>query len=131
MSMTDPISDLLTRIRNAQAVEKASVKMPASKVKRSILQVLKEEGYIEDFAEQTVEGKPVLQVRLKYYAGRPVIERIERFSTPGLRKYRGKDKLPKVLGGLGTAIVSTSHGVMTDRAARKAGLGGEVLFIVA
>jgi small subunit ribosomal protein S8 len=131
MSMTDPISDLLTRIRNAQAVEKASVKIPASKVKRSILKVLKEEGYIEDFAEQAVEGKPMLNVRLKYYAGRPVIERIERFSTPGLRKYRGKDKLPKVLGGLGTAIVSTSHGVMTDRAARKAGLGGEVLFIVA
>ena len=131
MSMTDPISDLLTRIRNAQAVEKASVKIPASKVKRSILKVLKEEGYIEDFAEQAVEGRPMLNVRLKYYAGRPVIERIERFSTPGLRKYRGKDKLPKVLGGLGTAIVSTSHGVMTDRAARKAGLGGEVLFIVA
>jgi len=131
MSMTDPISDLLTRIRNAQAVEKASVKIPASKVKRSILKVLKDEGYIEDFAEQTVEGKPMLQVRLKYYAGRPVIERIERFSTPGLRKYRGKDELPKVLGGLGTAVVSTSHGVMTDRAARKAGLGGEVLFIVA
>jgi len=131
MSMTDPISDLLTRIRNAQAVEKATVKIPASKVKRSILKVLKDEGYIEDFAEQDVEGKPMLQVRLKYYAGRPVIERIERFSTPGLRKYRGKGNLPKVLGGLGTAIVSTSHGVMTDRAARKAGLGGEVLFIVA
>jgi small subunit ribosomal protein S8 len=131
MSMTDPISDLLTRIRNAQAVDKASVSIPASKVKRSILAVLKEEGYIEDFVEQAVGGKPILQVRLKYYAGRPVIERIERFSTPGLRKYRGKDKLPKVLGGLGTAIVSTSQGVMTDRAARKAGLGGEVLFIVA
>lgn len=131
MSMTDPISDLLTRLRNAQAVEKATVKIPASKVKASILKVLKDEGYIEDFAEQTVEGMPMLQVRLKYYAGRPVIERIERFSRPGLRKYRGKDELPKVLGGLGTAIVSTSHGVMTDRAARKAGLGGEVLFIVA
>jgi small subunit ribosomal protein S8 len=131
MSMTDPISDLLTRIRNAQAVDKAAVKVPASKVKRSILKVLKDEGYIEDFAEQTVEGKPMLQVRLKYYAGRPVIERIERVSTPGLRKYRGKDKLPKVLGGLGTAVVSTSRGVMTDRAARQAGLGGEVLFIVA
>jgi small subunit ribosomal protein S8 len=131
MSMTDPISDLLTRIRNAQAVEKATVKIPASKVKSSILKVLKDEGYIEDFSEQVVEGKPMLQVRLKYYAGRPVIERIERFSTPGLRKYRGKDELPKVLGGLGTAVVSTSHGVMTDRAARKAGLGGEVLFIVA
>jgi small subunit ribosomal protein S8 len=131
MSMTDPISDLLTRIRNAQAVEKATVKIPASKVKRNILKVLKDEGYIEDFAEQDVDGKPMLQVRLKYYAGRPVIERIERFSTPGLRKYRDKDSLPKVLGGLGTAVVSTSHGVMTDRAARKAGLGGEVLFIVA
>jgi len=131
MSMTDPISDLLTRIRNAQAVEKATVKIPASKVKRNILKVLKDEGYIEDFAEQTVDGKPMLQVRLKYYAGRPVIERIERFSTPGLRKYRGKDNLPKVLGGLGTAIVSTSRGLMTDRAARKAGLGGEVLCIVA
>ena len=131
MSMTDPISDLLTRIRNAQAVDKASVKIPASKVKRSILKVLQDEGYIEDFTEQSVDGKPMLQVHLKYYAGRPVIERIERVSTPGLRKYRGKDELPKVLGGLGTAIVSTSHGVMTDRAARKAGLGGEVLFIVA
>lgn len=131
MSMTDPISDLLTRLRNAQAVDKATVKIPASKVKRSILKVLKEEGYIEDFAEQAVDGKPMLQVQLKYYAGRPVIERIERFSTPGLRKYSGKDSLPKVLGGLGTAIISTSQGVMTDRAARKAGLGGEVLFIVA
>ena len=131
MSMTDPISDLLTRIRNAQSVDKAAVKMPASKVKRSILKVLKDEGYIEDFTEVMVEGKPLLQVRLKYYAGRPVIERIERVSTPGLRKYRGKEKLPKVLGGLGVAVISTSKGLMTDRAARLAGLGGEVLFIVA
>lgn len=130
MSMTDPISDLLTRIRNAQLVDKAAVNIPASKVKRSILKVLKDEGYIEAFADVTVEGKAMLQVRLKYYAGRPVIERIERVSTPGLRKYRGKEKLPKVLGGLGVAVVSTSKGVMTDRAARLAGLGGEVLFIV-
>ena len=131
MSMTDPIADLLTRIRNAQLVEKAAVNIPASKVKRGILKVLKDEGYIEDFAEVTVDGKAVLQARLKYYAGRPVIERIQRISTPGLRKYRGKDKLPKVLGGLGVAVISTSKGVMTDRAARLAGLGGEVLFIVA
>jgi len=129
--MTDPISDLLTRIRNAQTVEKVAVTVPASNVKRAILKVLKEEGYIEDFADQTVDGKSVIEIRLKYYAGRPVIERIERVSTPGLRKYRGKDKLPQVLGGLGTAIVSTSKGVMTDRAARKAGLGGEILCIVA
>lgn len=131
MSMTDPISDLLTRIRNAQLVEKAAVSMPASKVKRGILKVLKDEGYIEDFADVTVEGKAVLQARLKYYAGRPVIERIERVSRPGLRKYRGKDELPKVLGGMGVAVISTSKGVMTDRAARQAGLGGEILFIVA
>ena len=131
MSMTDPIADLLTRIRNAQLVEKAAVNIPASKVKRGILKVLKDEGYIEDFVDVTVDGKAVLQARLKYYAGRPVIERIQRISTPGLRKYRGKDKLPKVLGGLGVAVISTSKGVMTDRAARLAGLGGEVLFIVA
>ena len=131
MSMTDPIADLLTRIRNAQLVDKAAVNIPASKVKRGILKLLKDEGYIEDFVDVTVDGKAVLQARLKYYAGRPVIERIERISTPGLRKYRGKDKLPKVLGGLGVAVISTSKGVMTDRAARLAGLGGEVLFIVA
>jgi small subunit ribosomal protein S8 len=129
--MTDPISDLLTRIRNAQMAEKVSVAVPASKMKRSVLEVLKAEGYIEGFAEQAVDGKPVLDVRLKYYAGRPVIERLERVSRPGLRRYRGKDKLPQVLGGLGTVIVSTSKGVMTDRAARQAGLGGEVLCVVA
>ncbi len=128
--MTDPISDMLTRIRNAQAVEKLAVQIPASRVKRAILQVLKEEGYIEDYADTTAGGKAVLDVRLKYYAGRPVIERIERVSRPGLRQYRGGDKIPKVLGGLGTVIVSTSRGVMSDRAARKAGLGGEVLCIV-
>ena len=129
--MTDPISDMLTRIRNAQMVEKAATNVPASKAKRAILKVLKDEGYIQDFADQTVDGKPVIEVRLKYYAGRPVIERLERVSRPGLRQYRGKQKLPQVLGGLGTAIVSTSKGVMTDSAARKAGLGGEVLCIVA
>lgn len=129
--MTDPISDLLTRIRNAQAVDKLDVLVPASNVKRAILKVLKDEGYIEDFADQTVDGKPYINVRLKYYAGRPVIERLDRVSKPGLRNYRGKDDMPKVLGGLGTVIVSTSKGVMTDRAARAAGLGGEVLCIVA
>jgi len=129
--MTDPISDMLTRIRNAQMVEKAAVIVPASKAKRAILKVLKDEGYIQDFADQTVGSKPMIEVRLKYYAGRPVIERLERVSRPGLRQYRGKQKLPQVLGGLGTAIVSTSRGVMTDSAARKAGLGGEVLCIVA
>lgn len=129
--MTDPISDMLTRIRNAQAVDKLAVQVPASKAKRAILKVLKEEGYIEDFADQAVDGRPMIEVRLKYYAGRPVIERLERVSKPGLRKYRAKDAMPKVLGGLGTVIVSTSKGVMTDRAARQAGLGGEVLCIVA
>lgn len=129
--MTDPISDMLTRIRNAQAVEKVAVLVPGSKVKRAILEVLKAEGYIEGFADQTVDGKPMLEVRLKYYAGRPVMERLERVSRPGLRRYRGKDKLPTVLGGLGTAIVSTPKGIMTDRSARQAGLGGEVLCIVA
>jgi small subunit ribosomal protein S8 len=129
--MTDPISDMLTRIRNAQMVEKAVANVPASKVKRAILNVLQQEGYIEGFAEQTVDGKPMLAVRLKYYAGKPVIERLERISTPGLREYRGKDDMPKVLGGLGTVIVSTSKGIMTDRAARQAGLGGELVCIVA
>ena len=129
--MTDPISDMLTRIRNAQAVDKLAVLVPASKAKRAILKVLKEEGYIEDFSDQTVDGKTMIEVRLKYYAGRPVIERLERMSKPGLRQYRAKDAMPKVLGGLGTVIVSTSKGVMTDRAARQAGLSGEVLCIVA
>lgn len=129
--ITDPISNMLTCIRNAQMVEKISTTVPASKVKRAILNVLKEEGYIDGFAETSVDGKPSLKIALKYYAGRPVIERIDRVSKPGLRQYRGKDKMPKVLGGLGTVIVSTSKGVMTDRAARQAGLGGEVLCIVA
>ncbi|HET9702101.1 MAG TPA: 30S ribosomal protein S8 [Burkholderiales bacterium] len=131
MSMSDPISDMLTRIRNAQLSEKASVSMPASRVKASIAQVLKDEGYIEDFAVRDAEGKPVLEIGLKYYAGRPVIEKLERVSRPGLRIYRGRDAIPRVLNGLGVAIVSTSRGVMTDRKARAQGVGGEVLCIVA
>ena len=130
MSMTDPIADLLTRIRNGQSSGKPEVNMPASKVKLAIAKVLKDEGYIEDFASTTLEGKPTLAVQLKYYQGRPVIDRLERISRPGLRVYKGKDELPAVLGGLGIAIVSTSQGVMSDRQARAAGHGGEVLCIV-
>jgi len=131
MPMTDPIADMLTRIRNAQQSEKLAVAMPASKLKSAIAQVLKDEGYIEDFAVREGEGKPQLEIGLKYYAGKPVIERIERVSRPGLRIYRPKDELPKVMNGLGVAIVSTSRGVMTDRKARGMGVGGEVLCIVA
>lgn len=131
MPMTDPIADMLTRIRNAQQSEKQRVAMPASKLKSAIAQVLKEEGYIEDFAVREQEGRPQLEIGLKYYAGKPVIERIERVSRPGLRIYRPKDELPKVMNGLGVAIVSTSRGVMTDRKARGMGVGGEVLCIVA
>ena len=130
MSMTDPIADLLTRIRNGQSSGKPEVNVPASKVKLAIAKVLKDEGYIEDFASTTLEGKPMLAVQLKYYQGRPVIDRLERVSRPGLRVYKGKDELPAVLGGLGIAIVSTSQGVMSDRQARAAGHGGEVLCIV-
>jgi small subunit ribosomal protein S8 len=131
MSMTDPIADLLTRIRNGQSSGKPEVNMPASKVKLAIAKVLKDEGYIEDFAAtSSPEGKPTLAVQLKYYQGRPVIDRLERVSRPGLRVYKGKDELPAVLGGLGIAIVSTSRGVMSDRQARAAGHGGEVLCIV-
>jgi small subunit ribosomal protein S8 len=122
---------MLTRIRNAQAVRKTVVVMPASKVKKAIAQVLKDEGYIDGFAVRESEGKPELEISLKYYAGAPVIERIERVSRPGLRIYRGRDDIPKVMNGLGVAIVSTSHGVMTDRKARATGVGGEVLCIVA
>ena len=131
MSMTDPIADMFTRIRNAQMIGHVEVAMPASKVKAEIARVLKDEGYIEDFSRQDVDGKPVLSISLKYYEGRPVIDRIERVSRPGLRVYKNKDQLPKVLGGLGVAIVSTSQGVMSDRAARAAGHGGEVLGVVA
>ena len=131
MSMNDPIADMLTRIRNAQHAEKLSVAMPASKVKAAIAQVLKDEGYVDDFAVRELEGKPTLEISLKYYAGKPVIEKIERVSRPGLRIYKPKDDLPKVMNGLGVAIVSTSRGVMTDRKARGLGVGGEVLCVVA
>ncbi|MBX6391860.1 MAG: 30S ribosomal protein S8 [Burkholderiales bacterium] len=131
MSMTDPIADMLTRIRNAQASGKTTVSMPSSKLKAAIAQVLKEEGYIEDFVVQPNNGKPVMEISLKYYAGEPVIEMIERVSRPGLRIYKGAQEIPKVMNGLGVAIVSTSKGVMTDRKARAAGVGGEVLCIVA
>ena len=130
MSMTDPIADFLTRILNGQASGKTEVLVPASKVKLSIATVLKNEGYIEDFTATLQDGKPTLAVQLKYYQGRPVIDRLERVSRPGLRVYKGKDDLPSILGGLGVAIVSTSKGVMTDRQARAAGHGGEVLCIV-
>lgn len=132
MSMTDPIADMLTRIRNGQMAEKVEVSMPASKLKAAIAKVLKEEGYIEDFAVRELDNhKAELTIKLKYYEGRPVIEQLERSSKPGLRIYRGKDALPEVLGGLGVAIVSTSQGVMTDRSARALGQGGEVLCVVA
>lgn len=131
MSMHDPISDMLTRIRNGQRAAKAAVAMPSSKLKVAVAQVLKEEGYIEDFAVGGESKKPVLDIQLKYYAGRPVIERIERVSRPGLRVYKGTTEIPKVMNGLGVAILSTSRGVMTDRKARAAGIGGELLCIVA
>ena len=131
MSMTDPIADMLTRIRNAQMVEKASVTMPSSKLKVSIAKVLKDEGYIDDFAVRDNAGKAELDIALKYYAGRPVIERIERVSRPGLRVYRGREAIPAVMNGLGVAIVTTPKGVMTDRKARASGIGGEVLCYVA
>ncbi len=130
MSMTDPIADFLTRIRNGQAAGKAEVSAPASKLKAAIANVLREEGYIADFSEAEVNGKPTINVNLKYYQGRPVIDRLERVSRPGLRRYSGKGDLPQVLGGLGVAIVSTPKGVMTDRAARKIGEGGEILCYV-
>jgi small subunit ribosomal protein S8 len=135
MSMSDPIADMLIRIRNAQLVGHTEVAMPASKLKASIAQVLKDEGYIEDFAIRDKGGdegvKKELRIGLKYYAGRPVIERLERVSKPGLRVYRGRDDIPRVMNGLGVAILSTSRGVMTDRKARADGVGGEVLCIVA
>jgi len=131
MSMTDPIADMLTRIRDAQMAEKATVQMPLSKVKVAIAKVLKDEGYVDGFAVVGEEPKRQLEIALKYYAGRPVIEKIERVSKPGLRIYKNKDDIPRVMNGLGIAIVSTSRGVMTDRKARATGVGGEVLCIVA
>lgn len=131
MSMSDPIADMLTRIRNAQSVNKLTVSMPASKLKSAIAGVLKDEGYIEDYALQANDGKPVLNISLKYYAGRPVIEKIDRVSKPGLRVYKGSQNIPKVMNGLGVTILSTSKGVMTDRKAQAAGIGGEVLCVVA
>jgi small subunit ribosomal protein S8 len=132
MSMHDPIADMLTRIRNAQLVGHTEVSMPASRLKGAIAKVLKDEGYIEDFAmREKGAAKKELAIALKYYAGRPVIERLERVSKPGLRVYKGRDDIPRVMNGLGVAILSTSRGVMTDRKARADGLGGEVLCIVA
>jgi len=130
MSMNDPIADMLTRIRNAQSVQKKTVVMPASKVKFGIAEVLKQEGYISEFRSVEVEGKPQLEVTLKYFQGKGVITKLQRISRPGLRTYRGKESLPKILNGLGTAIVSTSQGIMTDASARETGQGGEVLCIV-
>ena len=131
MSMTDPIADMLTRIRNAQTVGHTEAAMPCSRLKVSIAQVLKDEGYIEDFAVRDEGVHKELRIGLKYYAGKPVIERIERVSKPGLRVYKGRDDIPRVMNGLGVAILSTSRGVMTDRKARADGVGGEVLCIVA
>ena len=131
MSMSDPISDMLTRIRNAQMAQKLTVVMPSSKLKVAILKVLQDEGYIEGFAVIQNEGKPTLEIGLKYYAGRPVIETIQRVSRPSLRVYKSCNDIPKVMNGLGVAIVSTSKGLMADRKARANGIGGEVLCVVA
>ncbi len=130
MSMQDPIADMLTRIRNGQAANKVSVAMPSAKLKIALAKLLKEEGYITDYAVAD-EAKPELEVTLKYFQGKPVVETIQRVSRPGLRIYKGKDELPKVMGGLGIAIVSTSKGLMTDRTARQNGMGGEVICYVA
>lgn len=131
MAMSDPIADMLTRIRNAQLAEKASVSMPSSKLKVAIAAVLQDEGYVESFTVVDGAGKPMLDIELKYYAGRPVIERIERVSKPGLRIYKGCEDIPRVMNGLGVAILSTPKGVMTDRKARATKVGGEVLCVVA
>ena len=131
MSMSDPIADMLTRIRNAQQVNKNSVSMPSSKIKVAIANVLRDEGYIESFGVKEEDGKAELNIALKYYVGRPVIEKLERVSRPGLRIYKGRDELPNVMNGLGVAIVSTPKGVMTDRKARASGIGGEVICYVA
>jgi small subunit ribosomal protein S8 len=131
MSMTDPIADMLTRIRNALAAGKLTVAIPSSKQKMAMAKLLQEEGYINDVSVKDIDGKPVMEVTLRYYEGKPVIDLIKRVSRPGLRVYKGKEELPNVMGGLGVAIISTSKGLMTDRAARKAGHGGEVLCYVA
>jgi small subunit ribosomal protein S8 len=131
MSMSDPISDMLTRIRNAQMAEKLTVSMPSSKIKAAIAKVLLDEGYVEGFKVINHDGKPTLEIGLKYYADRPVIEKIQRVSRPGLRVYKGSEDIPRVMNNLGIAIVSTSKGLMTDRKARANGIGGEVLCIVA
>jgi small subunit ribosomal protein S8 len=131
MSMTDPIADLLTRIRNAQAARKTEVSVAASRLKQAVLNVLKNEGYVSDYRVASNGGKSTITIELKYFEGRPVIDRLERVSRPGLRIYRGKDELPKIQGGMGTVIVSTPKGVMTDKQAREIGQGGEVLCIVA
>ena len=131
MTLIDPLGDMLTRIRNAQMVSKATVVVPSSKVKTAIVQVLKDEGYIDGFQVKTDGGKSEIEIALKYHAGRPVIERIERVSRPGLRVYKGRDSIPQVMNGLGVAIVTTPKGVMTDRKARATGVGGEVLCYVA
>tara|TARA_R110001599_G_scaffold353790_1_gene597756 strand:- start:39619 stop:40008 length:390 start_codon:yes stop_codon:yes gene_type:complete len=128
--MQDPLSDMLTRIRNAQMAGKTSVEMPGSKLKAAVAAVLKDEGYVEDFSLSTESGKPRMSIALKYYQGKPVIAEIDRISRPGLRRYSAKDELPSVRAGLGVAIISTSRGVMSDRAARAAGVGGEVLCTV-
>lgn len=130
MSMTDPIADLLTRVRNGQTASKTEVSMPSSKVKIEIAKVLQDEGYIESHSVSDVEGKAKLTIQLRYYQGKPVIDKIKRVSRPGLRIFKGKSELPKVNGGLGIAIISTSKGVMTDQAARTAGEGGEVICTV-
>jgi small subunit ribosomal protein S8 len=129
--MSDPISDMLTRIRNAQMAEKITVTMPSSKIKAAIAKVLQDEGYVEGFKVVDHDGKPVLEIGLKYYSDRPVIEMIQRVSRPGLRVYKGSEEIPRVMNGLGIAIVSTSKGLMTDRKARANGIGGEVLCVVA
>ena len=130
MSMSDPIADMLTRIRNGQSAGKKSVKLPSSKLKVAIVKVLKDEGYVTDFKTETTGSHTEMTIELKYYQGVPVIEKVKRVSRPGLRIYKSKDELPKVLAGLGIAIVSTSNGVMTDRAARAIGHGGEVICTV-
>ncbi|MFT4926204.1 MAG: small subunit ribosomal protein S8 [Phenylobacterium sp.] len=129
MSMQDPISDMLTRIRNGQSANKVAVSMPSSKMKVALAELLKKEGYISDYSA-TSDVKPVLDITLKYFETKPVIESIKRVSRPGLRIYKGNNELPKVMGGLGIAIVSTSQGLMSDRAARSAGIGGEVICFV-